>query len=49
MDVKTAFLNENLDEEVYMNQPKGFVLLGNERKVCKLVKSLYGLKHAPKQ
>ena len=49
MDVKTAFLDGNLDEEVYMDQPEGFVLPGNERKVCKLVKSLYGLKHAPKQ
>ncbi|KAH9768293.1 Integrase catalytic domain-containing protein [Citrus sinensis] len=49
MDVKTAFLNGDLDEEIYMEQPEGFVLPGNEKKVCKLVKSLYGLKQAPKQ
>nr|KAJ0199666.1 hypothetical protein LSAT_V11C600325220 [Lactuca sativa] len=41
MDVKTAFLNGDLDEEIYMKQPEGFVMLGNEHKVCKLKKSLY--------
>jgi hypothetical protein len=45
MDVKTAFLNG----EIYMDQPDGFVVKGEERKVCKLLKSLYGLKQAPKQ
>ena len=49
MDVKTAFLNIDLDEEVYMEQPEGFVLPRNEKKVCKLVNFLYGLKQAPKQ
>ena len=49
MDVKTAFLNGDLDEEIYMEQPEGFVAPGKERKVCRLVKSLYGLKQAPKQ
>ena len=49
MDVKTTFLNGDLDEEVYMEQPEEFVLPVNEKQVCKLVKSLYGLKQAPKQ
>ena len=44
-----TFLNEELDEEIYMKKPEGFVVLGQERKVCKLEKSLYGLKQAPKQ
>ena len=48
MDVKTAFLNGDLDEEVYMEQPEGFILPSNEKKVFKLGKSLYGLKQAPK-
>jgi len=49
MDVKTAFLNGELEVEVCMKQPKGFVLPSQERKVCKLIRSLYSLKQAPKQ
>ncbi|GJR88582.1 zinc finger, CCHC-type containing protein [Tanacetum coccineum] len=49
MDVKTTFLNGDLEEGVYMKQSEGFVMTGNEHKVCKLIKSLYGLKQAPKQ
>nr|GEY42111.1 zinc finger, CCHC-type [Tanacetum cinerariifolium] len=49
MDVKTTFLNGELDELVYMNQAQGFIMPGNENKVCKLIKSLYGLNQAPKQ
>jgi hypothetical protein len=48
MDVKTTFLNGELDEEIYMEQPDGFVVKGQEIKVCKLLKSLCGLKQAPK-
>ena len=44
MDVKTTFLNGDLEEEIYMNQLVGFVELGQESKLCKLTKSLYGLK-----
>ena len=45
MDVKTAFLNGELDEEVYMIQPEGFTST-DESKVCRLERSIYGLKQA---
>ena len=46
MDVKTAFLNGNLKEDVYMIQPEGFVVHKDAGKVCKLQKAIYGLKQA---
>ncbi|CAH9080299.1 unnamed protein product [Cuscuta europaea] len=46
IDVKTAFLNENLDDDVYMIQPEGFEHPSNAGKVCKLKRSIYGLKQA---
>ena len=46
MDVKTAFLNGYLDESIYMVQPDGFKVKDQENKVCKLLKSIYGLKQA---
>ena len=48
MDVKIAFLNRDLQEEVYMTQSLGFEIEGQEHKVCKLIKALYGLKQAPR-
>ena len=44
MDVKSAFLNGDLHEEVYMTQPPGFKVAGKDHQVFRLVKALYGLK-----
>jgi len=49
MDVKTAFLNDNIDEKIYMVQPENFVLGDPKNMVCKLTKSIYGLKQASRQ
>ena len=49
MDVKTVFLNEDLEENVYMAQPKSFVMEGKERMGYRLKKSIYGLKQASRQ
>jgi len=46
MDVKTAFLNGRLEESIYMIQPEGFIAKGQEHRVCKLQRSIYGLKQA---
>ena len=49
MDVKTAFLNGELEEEIYMEQPVGFIVKGQEEKVCRLLRSVYGLKQSSRQ
>ena len=46
-DVKTAFLNGHLEEEIYMCQPPGYIERGKEQLVCRVKKSLHGLKHPP--
>ncbi|KAL0373260.1 UNVERIFIED_CONTAM: Retrovirus-related Pol polyprotein from transposon TNT 1-94 [Sesamum radiatum] len=46
MDVKTAFLNGFIEEEIFMDQPKGFTTVGEEQKVCRLQRSIYGLNQA---
>nr|GFD03750.1 retrotransposon protein, putative, Ty1-copia subclass [Tanacetum cinerariifolium] len=49
MDVKTAFLNGRLDEDIYMEQPEGYVDPKYPNRVCKLQRSIYGLKQALRQ
>ena len=49
MDIKIVFLNDDLKEKIYMKQPQSFVIPGQENKLCRLIKSFYGLQHAPKQ
>ena len=49
MDVKTVFLHGDLHEEIYMQQPEGFESKGREQLVCRLKKSLYGLKQTPRE
>ena len=49
MDAKTTFLNEELEEEIFMDQFAGCMVPREEEKFCKLVKYFYGLKQAPKQ
>ena len=49
IDVKTTFLNGELNKEIYMEQSVGFIVKGQEKKVCKLKRSIYGLKQYSRQ
>jgi hypothetical protein len=48
MDAKTTFLHGDLEEEIYMKQPEGYVVKGKKELICKMKKSLYGLKQPPR-
>ena len=48
MEVKTTFLHRDLEEEIYMKQLEGFAVKGKKEHICKLKKSLYGLKQSPR-
>ena len=48
MDVKTTFLHKDLEEDIYIKKHEGFVVKGKKELVCKLKKSLYGLKQSPR-
>jgi hypothetical protein len=48
LDVKSAYLNEDLQEEVYVGQPPGFAQAAGEQKVFRLHKAMYGLRQAPR-
>ena len=48
LDVKTSFLHGDLEEEIYMQQPQGYEVKGKDNLVCRLKKSLYGLKQDPR-
>ena len=49
LNVKTTFLHGDLEEEIYIEQPEGFIVKGKEELVCNLKKNFYGLKQAPRQ
>jgi len=48
LDGRTTFLNDTIDEEVYIEQPLGFEVKDRKAYVCRLKKALYGLKQAPR-
>jgi hypothetical protein len=48
LDVKTTFLHGDLEEEIYIQKPQGYEVKGKDNLVCRLNKSLYGLKKAPR-
>jgi len=49
LDMKTAFIHDDLEEEIYTSQPMGSKTVGKENMICKLKKLLYGLKQSPRQ